>query len=135
MAIVDSVTVMTGHTSTKPNPMHTNMTSSMSVVEGELRSEQVAKMLPSRAAIHWPVSSTLACCYHTTVRYSAVQFNTIHTKRQRQEVELSEKRSKNQNRNTTMNGKSWQSESMQVKREKKIEAVGAREWSDKRREN
>ena len=111
------------------------MTSSMSVVEGELRSEQVAKMLPSRAAIHWPVSSTLACCYHTTVRYSAVQFNTIHTKRQRQEVELSEKRSKNQNRNTTVNGKSWQSESMQVKREKKIEAVGAREWSDKRREN
>ena len=54
-----------GQTKTKPNPMHTNITSSIRVVLGALRSEQVAKMLPNSAAIHWPANKTLA--YETGV--------------------------------------------------------------------
>ena len=50
-----------GHTKTRPNPMHTKIISSIRVVLGELRSEQVAKMLPKSAAIHWPANKTLAC--------------------------------------------------------------------------
>lgn len=48
----ERVAAIIGQTSTSPNPMHTNITSSMRVVDGALRSEQVANMLPSSAAIH-----------------------------------------------------------------------------------
>ena len=56
----DKVVLIMGQTNTSPNPIQTNMTSSISVVLGALRSEQVANTLPSRAAIHCAANNTLA---------------------------------------------------------------------------